>query len=375
MTRTGEPAPRPARLPRGAVAAALAAWLATGAIVPAAIPGDPATRITIAFEPSPRAVRLAGSGIAAPIVVDAADTKGVRRAAADLQADIFRVASVRPLLVDQRPAKAADLVLVGTLGKSRLIDALAGDGRLDVRAIRGRWESTLIQVVHRPWAGVDRALVVAGSDQRGTIFGIYTLYRTDGRLALALVGRRARPPPRRRSSRATAARVRNEPAVKYRGLFINDEAPALSGWTREKFGGFNHQFYGHVFELLLRLKANFLWPAMWGNAFYADDPQNPVLAARVRHRHRHVAPRADDAGARRVAALRHGPVELHDERRGASRVLGRRRPPHGGLREHRHARDAGRWRRAHVARGERRAARAHRRRSAPDYRRRSAAAT
>ncbi len=72
--------------------------------------------------------------------------------------------------------------------------------------------------------------------------------------------------------------VRDEPAVQYRGLFINDEAPALSGWAREKFGGFNHQFYGHVFELLLRLRANFLWPAMWGNAFYDDDPQNAALA-------------------------------------------------------------------------------------------------
>ncbi len=72
--------------------------------------------------------------------------------------------------------------------------------------------------------------------------------------------------------------VRGEPAVRYRGLFINDEAPALSGWTREKFGGFNHTFYAHVFELLLRLRANFLWPAMWGNAFNDDDPLNPALA-------------------------------------------------------------------------------------------------
>ncbi len=73
--------------------------------------------------------------------------------------------------------------------------------------------------------------------------------------------------------------VREEPAVKYRGLFIDDEAPALSGWTREKFGGFNHAFYGHVFELLLRLRANFLWPAMWGNAFNDDDALNPALAS------------------------------------------------------------------------------------------------
>jgi hypothetical protein len=64
------------------------------------------------------------------------------------------------------------------------------------------------------------------------------------------------------------------PKVKYRGIFLNDEAPALSGWTKEKFGGFNHRFYEKVFELLLRLKANYIWTAMWGNAFYADDSLN-----------------------------------------------------------------------------------------------------
>jgi hypothetical protein len=72
--------------------------------------------------------------------------------------------------------------------------------------------------------------------------------------------------------------VRGEPAIRYRGLFINDEAPALSGWARQTFGGFNRRFYGRVFELLLRLKGNLLWPAMWGSAFADDDPQNPVLA-------------------------------------------------------------------------------------------------
>jgi len=72
--------------------------------------------------------------------------------------------------------------------------------------------------------------------------------------------------------------VQAEPAVKYRGIFFNDERPALAGWTKEKFGGMNHEFYTKVFELLLRLKANFLWPAMWDNAFATDDPENPKLA-------------------------------------------------------------------------------------------------
>ena len=77
------------------------------------------------------------------------------------------------------------------------------------------------------------------------------------------------------------AHSQGEPAVKYRGIFLNDEAPALSGWTREKFGGVNHQFYEHVFELILRLKGNYLWPAMWGNAFNDDDktPRWPTNTA------------------------------------------------------------------------------------------------
>jgi hypothetical protein len=72
--------------------------------------------------------------------------------------------------------------------------------------------------------------------------------------------------------------VQDEPAVKYRGIFLNDEAPALTGWVREKFGDYNHQFYEKVFELLLRLKANYLWPAMWNSAFNEDDPLNPRVA-------------------------------------------------------------------------------------------------
>src|SRR5690606_17518656 len=69
-----------------------------------------------------------------------------------------------------------------------------------------------------------------------------------------------------------------EPKVKYRGIFINDEAPALTGWAFEKFGGLNAQFYDHVFELILRMKGNYLWPAMWGRMFYVDDPESPQLA-------------------------------------------------------------------------------------------------
>jgi hypothetical protein len=223
------------------------------------------------------ALRLVAGGVAAPILVDPHDPVGVSRAAKDLQQDVERVTGVRPALLQQSPARAQDLVLLGTLGGNRWIERLVGEGKLDVREVRGLWEAYVIQVVARPWPGVERALVIAGSDRRGAIFGSYELSEEIG---VSPWYWWADVPVRRQAALfVRAGRHRHgEPAVRYRGIFLNDEAPSLSGWAREKFGGFNHEFYAHVFELLLRLRANFLWPAMWGSAFADDDPQNPKLA-------------------------------------------------------------------------------------------------
>jgi hypothetical protein len=110
--------------------------------------------------------------------------------------------------------------------------------------------------------GVTRALVIAGSDRRGTIFGVYELSEQIG---VSPWYWWADVPVKRRKSLHVAAgtRVFDAPVVRYRGIFLNDEAPALSGWTKEKFGGYNHRFYTKVYELILRLRGNFLWPAMW----------------------------------------------------------------------------------------------------------------
>jgi hypothetical protein len=118
---------------------------------------------------------------------------------------------------------------------------------------------------------VDQALVVAGSDKRGTIYGIYEI---SSRIGVSPWYWWADVPTRHRDELVLAPGrfVEPGPAVKYRGIFLNDEAPALSGWAREAFGGFNHRFYERIFELLLRLRANTLWPAMWGSAFNEDDP-------------------------------------------------------------------------------------------------------
>jgi hypothetical protein len=222
-------------------------------------------------------LRLVVAGRAATLVVDSGDFPGVIRAAHDLQADIERVSGVRPALVEDGKAPGRESILIGTIGKSSLIDRLIRAHKIDVSQVQGKCESTLTQVVEHPLPGVARALVIAGSDKRGTIFGIYDLSEQIG--VSPWYWWADVPPERHEALFVKAGRwVEGEPAVKYRGIFLNDEAPALTGWAKEKFGGLNHQFYEHVFELLLRLRANYLWPAMWNNAFNEDDPLNPKLA-------------------------------------------------------------------------------------------------
>ena len=120
-------------------------------------------------------VVLARAGATAPLCVAADDWPGVRRAAGDLSADIERVTGMKPELNPAPPASARTTVLIGTIGRSTLIDALVKAGKLNVDAIRGKWEAFLIETVEQPLPGVDRALVIAGSDKRGTIYGIYEL--------------------------------------------------------------------------------------------------------------------------------------------------------------------------------------------------------
>ena len=236
-------------------------------------------RPIVRFDAPAGVIVLARDGKAARIVVDPADDPAVRRAAAGLRDDIKHVSGARPALLDAAPAGKGqdDLILVGTLGKSPLIDALARVGRIDAAALRGKWEGYLIQSVKDPLPGVARALVVAGSDRRGTAYGIYTLSRQIG---VSPWQWWADVPPARHPVLAVddGVRAADAPVVRYRGIFLNDEAPALAGFAKDTFGGFNRRFYEKVFELILRLRGNTLWPAMWGNAFYDDDAENGRLA-------------------------------------------------------------------------------------------------
>ena len=230
----------------------------------------------VSAEMKPGSFILSASAASAPICVSSGDFPGVLRAAKDLAGDVERVTNAKPLLITDSIPSSGEIV-VGTIGRNPWIDSLISQKKISVEGISGKWETFLIQVVEKPFAGVDRALVIAGSDKRGTIFGIYDL---SAQIGVSPWSWWADVPVRHRASLYVlpGRHTQGEPAVKYRGIFINDEAPALSGWAAEKFGGFNSGFYVHVFELILRLKGNYLWPAMWGSAFADDDTLNPRLA-------------------------------------------------------------------------------------------------
>jgi len=158
---------------------------------------------------------------------------------------------------------------------------LVAAGKLDVSGIKGKWDGYMIETVVDPFPGVERALVIAGNDKRGTIYGIYHLSEQIG-VSPWYWWADVPVKPRNELHVKPGRLVQNAPVVQYRGIFINDEAPALTGWVQEKFGRFDHTFYRHVFELILRLRGNYLWPAMWQpRAFIDDDPENARLADEI----------------------------------------------------------------------------------------------
>lgn len=233
----------------------------------------------ITTEKSESTFTISESDISAPIVVSSSDFPGVLRALKLFQKDIENVTGAKPLINENNIPNKKEIIIVGTIGKSNLIDKLIENEKLDVSLIAGKWESFIIQAINNPFPNVEKALVIVGSDKRGTIFGTFDL---SDEIGVSPWYWWADVPVKKRENIYVLPGVhtKGEPKVKYRGIFINDEAPALSGWSNKRYGTvqFNHELYDHVFELILRLKGNFLWPAMWGRAFYDDDSLSPKLA-------------------------------------------------------------------------------------------------
>ena len=192
----------------------------------------------------------------------------VQIAAANLLRDFEQVTGVKP----QRGGNDARVV-IGTVGSNPQIDQWVKQGLL--KDLKGKTEKYIIKTI-------GKQLVIAGSDKRGTVYGIYELSRQIGVSPWyywADVPVVKHPELYVKEGEYTDG----EPAVRYRGLFLNDEAPCLTTWVKNTFGTNygGHQFYEKVFELILRLKGNYLWPAMWGWAFYADDPENLKTADKM----------------------------------------------------------------------------------------------
>ena len=184
----------------------------------------------------------------------------VQRAAASLATDFEQVTGTRPASSDNPK------ILIGTVGTNKQIDLWVKQGILP--NLKGKTEKYIIKTI-------GEQLVIAGSDKRGTVYGIYELSRQIGVSPWYFW---ADVPIEKHADIyiKKGEYTDGEPAVRYRGLFLNDEAPCLTTWVKNTFGTDfgDHRFYEKVFELILRLKGNYLWPAMWGWAFYADDPEN-----------------------------------------------------------------------------------------------------
>jgi hypothetical protein len=232
---------------------------------------------------------LVSGGNAVDIYVDEGDFKGIGHAAENLQSDIASITDVTPALKDDAAQLNKTAIIAGSIGNNPVIDALIADGRLDVSEVEGKWEVYTIAAVANPVPGVDKGLVIAGSDKRGAIYGIYSVSDAIGASAWTFFGDSV---PEHQDSLAIPADtvVTKEPSVKYRGIFINDEQQTME-WlqflledpdnkmeNQLAVPGFNHNYYTKLFDVILRLKGNYLWPAMWNNAFFSDDPLNGEIA-------------------------------------------------------------------------------------------------
>lgn len=197
---------------------------------------------------------------------------GVKKIAARVREDMKAIFGKMPETVTEAEKLGAYAVIYGTIGNSMILEQLEKEGKLSFAGISGKREVYLFQLVENPIPGVKCAVVIAGSDKRGTIYGLFHLSELIG--VSPLSDWCDISPEKQESVILTEHdnRISKEPSVRFRGFFINDEWPAFGNWTEKRFGGFHANMYVHVFELLLRLKGNYLWPAMWSARFSEDGP-------------------------------------------------------------------------------------------------------
>ena len=239
-----------------------------------------AQEVSISQTPSGSALTLAAEGKAAAIVVSSNDAEVVKTVAACLSSDVKAVTGLSPQ-VKNSISSGDQPIIAGTLGQSTWIDRLAGEGKIDASSVEGKWETYGLQMVENPVSGISRALVVYGSTPRGTAYGLFELSRQMG--VSPYIWWADVMPKHQDALYITGTKtISKEPSVKYRGIFINDEDFALFPWASKgidkQYNNIGPNTYAKVMELLLRLRANTLWPAMHlcSEAFWANKDNLPV---------------------------------------------------------------------------------------------------
>ena len=235
-------------------------------------------------EKSPKtkyAFTLASPRQTAAILYDASDAAVVKRAAELFAADVEAVTGRYPR-VTSAAGETGPAVIVGTVGGSALIRRLAEAGKIDTAPLEGAWERYLIQTVANPLPGIRKALVIAGSDRRGAAYGLFTLSELIG---VSPWYWWADVPVKKHAALHVDAppTYSQTPSVRYRGIFLNDEDWGLTPWASQTFeperGNIGPRTYAKVCELLLRLKANYLAPAMHPvSTSFNQIPENKLVA-------------------------------------------------------------------------------------------------
>lgn len=174
--------------------------------------------------------------------------------------------------VSSELAKAENAVLFANVETSELLKKFSKEGLISLKELKGKWEAYATFLISLPKEGIKNLLVIAGSDKLGTIYGMFALSEKMGISPLTYWADAVIPYKKELVVDIEAGFVAKEPSVKFRGFFINDEWPCYGNWTVDHFGGFTAEMYDNVFELLLRLKGNYLWPAMWSSSFALDGP-------------------------------------------------------------------------------------------------------
>jgi hypothetical protein len=218
--------------------------------------------LTIFGYPEKRSFALVTNNTTARLVFDPNDAEVVETATDMFSNDLKMISGKRPLV--GHDYKTGPAVIIGTLGESKFIQKLINTNKLDVSDIKKKWETFKISVIKKPFPDVEEVLVIVGSDPRGTAFGVLELSKLIGINPFTWW---ADVPVKKQSELYVSGNyISKQPSVKFRGIFLNDEDWGLQPWAEHTFepevGDIGPKTYSKIFELLLRLKANTIWPAM-----------------------------------------------------------------------------------------------------------------